>query len=263
MAVVAFLVVQISVCIRPRSMISKGFVARADRTQIFSTRVLGLVVCVALMSCEKPSDTPHKSFGDRQIDQMLDDRPEMVGVLRADDPIRRWVAAGMNGERIGQRIYWNGDSPHGGAPSEHARAYAYYPPHISISGGTEVTPTDKWACAVFELFNLENTKEFTDLEAKAIGGDLDRDGYGRSCANLEYVAMRKAQKFFAEHPISNTISDSDKLLTRVVHTPDTFEKYLATYQDSAGNTYDPGEYFKAHYDYQIAPLVKKNDKAAK
>src|SRR5690242_1923528 len=126
---------------------------------------LMFAACGLLLSCNKPAldstaakvpgTTKTISFGRRQIDQLLADRPDMVGVLADDDPIVVWIADSMNGGRIGRRVYWNADSPRTGGAAEHALPYGVNPPFICITGGAEVSPIDKWASLVYELFNLE------------------------------------------------------------------------------------------------------------
>ena len=63
---------------------------------------------------------------------MLVDRPDMAGVLDDDDPVLVWIINGMNGERIGQRVYWNDDLPASGATPRISPPYEYYPPHICL-----------------------------------------------------------------------------------------------------------------------------------
>jgi hypothetical protein len=242
--------------------------------QLYRTCFVALGLCAVVASCSKgpvrlvveapatdPKKRPDVSFGQRQIDQMLVDRPDMAGVLDEDDPVLVWIISGMNGERIGQRVYWNDDLPASGAPSEFLPPYEYYPPHICLWAGVETSPIDKWACLVFELFNLENTREFTDLQTKAMEGTLNGEAYARECANLEYNALIKARKFFDEHPLRKAKPEVDTHYGRFWDTPDTFEKYLAEYYDPDGTFHNPGEYFKEYYIKEIAPYVRKKPAA--
>src|SRR5689334_22473581 len=171
----------------------------------------GLVACAVVISCNKEASnstasisrttTKPISFGQRQIEQMLADRPDMVGVLADDDPIVVWIANSMNGERIARRVYWNADSPRTGGAAEHAMPYGVNPPFICVAGGAEVSPIDKWAVVVYELFNLENYKSNEELWEKATSAKVDKETYANECAKLEYEACKKARKFFEEHPI--------------------------------------------------------------
>jgi hypothetical protein len=201
------------------------------------------------------------SFGRRQVDQMLADRPDMVGILDEDDPIFCWIVDGMNGGIIGQRIYWNANTPESGSAAEHASPYEGYPPHVCISGGTEITGHDRWACAVYELFNIKNTKEFEDAYTKAMAGTLDGDAYAKECARLEYIALTKAKEFFKKHPLPNAKPGHHEEYEQITGVPATFEEYLALYHAPDGTFHHPGQYFKDYYDDVIAPYLKSMQEA--
>jgi hypothetical protein len=165
-----------------------------------------LMLWLAFVGGCQPSSVPpnleaKKTFGHRQLEQVLADRPDMADLLRDDDPIFEWVAAGFNGERSGQRIYWNAMSPRSAQPSEFWPDYFDYPPQICISGGTDVTAIDKWTGLIYEFFNIENSKSIAELQIKASAGELDGTAYARGCAKLEFEALQKAKAFFDEYPL--------------------------------------------------------------
>jgi hypothetical protein len=184
----------------------------------------------------------------------------MVGILRTDHPIVLWIIDSMNGERIGQRIYWNAESPKSSF-AEHAIPFEIYPPHICISSGSEVSPIDKWAGLVYELFNLENAKKFPELYDKAMEGELDRDEYGRECAKLEYLALQKAKAFFQEHPLPKANPTNDRHYIHISEAPSTFENYLALFVDPKSGSRSPAEYFLKNYDEAIAPFIDSKTKS--
>jgi hypothetical protein len=234
------------------------------------TLIVLLASCASLSACNRqPATTLEKpavvsqagkpadiSFGRRQVDQMLADRPDMIGILDEDDPIFRWVVDSMNGARIGQRIYWNGNTPESGSAAEHASPYGGYPPHICISGGTEITAHDRWACIVYELFNIENTSKFEDAYNKAMAGTMDGDEYAYECARLEYVALIKAKEFFKMHPLPNARPGYYEEYEQITEAPATFDEYLVLYYASDGTFQHPGQYFKDYYNDVIAPYLK-------
>lgn len=141
------------------------------------------------------------TFGHRQLAQMLDDRPDMRGVLEADDPLIAWIIAAFNGEHTGMRIYWNADTPSSGRPAEHLMPWSDYPPAIRISGGNETTPIDKWTSVVYEMFNLGNASGFKSLSDQAMKGLLDGPTYAERCVELEFRALEKTSLFLADHPL--------------------------------------------------------------
>jgi hypothetical protein len=217
-----------------------------------------LAFCAFVASCSKqPSNkestvthenTKVVTFGHRQIDQMLADRPDMVGILNDDHPILLWIIDGMNGEQIGQRIYWNSDSPQN-TLAQHFPGYDGYPPHIRLTGGTEATGIDKWAGLVYELFNLENTKAFHELFVRASEGELDRDAYAKECANLEYLALKKTEKFFQERPLPNAQPGHNARYDEMRQPPPTFEDFFARFTISR-------ESAESYYDNMIVPYIE-------
>lgn len=207
--------------------------------------------------------TTEISFGRRQVDQMLADRPDMVGVLSDDDPVMAWVVDGFNGGRIGQRIHWNGNSPASGAPAEHASAYGHYPPHICLDGGSDVTPIDKWAGLVYELFNIEGTKEFDKLFEQATAGELTSDEYADACAKLEYEALKKAEAYFAEHPLPGAVPGHNPQYDQLRSVPETYEQYLAKFHDPNGKLHHPGEFYRKYFDDMVAPYLEMMRTSAK
>lgn len=229
-----------------------------------SAFVGGLALCTLVASCRNETSDPNSSaharkelsFGRRQIDQMLTDRPDMAGILSDSDPILLWIVDGLNGDRIGQRVYWNAIPPLSSF-AEHALPFEIYPPHICLSDDSEVSPTDKWAGLVYELFNLENAKAFPELFSKAMEGKLDREAYGRECTKLEYLALSKATAFFQERPLPNADSGNNPHYAHISQAPSTFEEYLALVNDPKGGFRPPTEYFLRHYDEAIAPYIPR------
>jgi hypothetical protein len=181
----------------------------------------------------------------------------MLGILRDDDPILRWLVDSMNGDRIGMRIYWNANSPSGGVAADHAVPTEMYPPYIRVSGGTEITGVDKWACAVYEIFNLAQYKEFYAAYSKAVEGQFDGNAYATECAKLEYLALKNAKKLFDEHPLPNVTPGKNAKYEHILTIPETFDEYFAKFYDSGGRLHHPGQQFKDFYDKMIAPYVEK------
>jgi hypothetical protein len=187
---------------------------------------------------------------------MLDDRPEMRGAVPPTHPVVAWLAAGFNGDRIGERVYWDGNSPRSGRPAEHGAAFESYAPYISISGGTESTAVDKWTSAVFEMYNLENSAEFDALARKAIDSSMDADEYANQCVELEFNALKSTCDFFEKHPLPGANRDRDKLYVWVTSELGTFEEYKATFDGPGKNSTNSNfEYFKEYYNETLVPYI--------
>lgn len=91
------------------------------------------------------------TFGMRQLEQMLADRPEMRDAVPPGHPVAAEIANCFDGRTTGQRVHWLGTSPPKGTVANHAQPYGRKPPSISITDSLKTTPIDKWALAVFEL----------------------------------------------------------------------------------------------------------------
>jgi hypothetical protein len=114
---------------------------------------------------------------------------------------------------------------------------------------------------VYELFNLENFKEFDAAYNKALEGKLDADAYATECAKLEYIALKKAKKFFEDHPLPNAIPGRNSKYDQLREVPQTFEEYMSQYIDSSGRLHHPGQFFKEYYEQEMAPYVDNKSRS--
>jgi len=185
---------------------------------------------------------------------MLADRPDMAGILKDDDPIVLWAIDSMNGNRLGQRIYWDGRSPFGDHTAEHSSPFMSYPPQIRLTDGVS-SGIDKWTMLVFELFNLDNTPSFQTLWEEACAGAIHGDVYATECARLEYIALEKTKEFFEKRPFPGATSGENPEYDSLENVPSTFEEYMASYMDENGALHHPGGYYKEYYDKNVAPYV--------
>lgn len=223
--------------------------------------LLMAALCVAVASCDRPPATSDEakpiSFGQRQVDQLIADRPDMAGVLSEDDPVMKWIIDSFNGDRIGQRVYWNANSPQSGSEAEHGPPNGGYPAYVSLSGGAETTPVDKWASVVYELFNLENTQAFEELNDRAMAGEVDGDTYALECVRLEFVAVVKTKAFFEKHTLPASVHGNDPWYNWVLGDIGTFEENVQGFRENyTGLGYNPLRYFRDGYDSEIAPYVE-------
>jgi hypothetical protein len=217
-----------------------------------------LVGCGTSAAIQQPA-LETKTFGERQVEQMLDDRPDMKGIMPPSDPVVKWVIDSFNGKYVGRRIYWNANSPHGGVDAENYRAEDGMS-FIAVTGGTESTPVDKWAAAVYELHNIQN--EFEPLVNKAMAGDLDEDAFADECMKLELDAIKKTRDFFITNPLPKSVHGRDPWYNSALQMPETykFEDYKAaidTPQSPAGHF----KYWREYYRSAISPYVRKSDEA--
>ena len=122
-------------------------------------RILLLTTAAFILSVTTatPQDsTPKKlSYGMRQIDQILDDRPEMQNALDPGHPLMKWIADHFETGDRGQRIVWDHREPKSGQPAEHVAAYDSYFPQIRVTTSSDYTGLDKWVFVIFERMNIE------------------------------------------------------------------------------------------------------------
>jgi hypothetical protein len=186
---------------------------------------------------------------------MLDDRPDMKDTVPLEHPVCKWLADGFDGKRFGQRVYWNGNSPKSGRPAEHATQFESYPPHISITGGSELSAVDKWTTAVFEMHNLEGN-EISTLVAEAMKGLHDGDSFADKCVEMEFVALVKTREFFRVHPLPASSHGRDKYYNWITSGLGTFEEYKKAFDVPGATTLNSNfSYFKEYYNTSIVPYL--------
>lgn len=197
-----------------------------------------------------------RSFGERQLEQLMSDRPDMQGVVPPDHAVYRWLVKSFEKERTGSRIYWVADQPSTGERAEHAPSYRGHPAYICITAGLDASPRDKWTMLVFEMFNIENAESMRLLNELGLAGTIDGDTFARKCVELEFKAAEKARKFFRENPLPNPDETKDLLYHWIVSEETPFHDHEKLW-DSEENYLKDSNYrhFKKHYDELIAPYV--------
>jgi hypothetical protein len=195
---------------------------------------------------------------------MLADRPQMLtyrtkaGTIRRlddSDEMVRYAIARFSGSGLLNRVKWSTTKPTSGTGAEHDSPtestpgvlYLQFPSDLET--GTHPTANhtfeEYWDGMVFELFNMENARDFWSLWDDAALRRLDRQTYMLRCAALEHVALLKTVVFYRERwkpwadahgfPTDERIWDTD--------TPASFVDWLATRDESYpevpfGKSYD-------------------------
>lgn len=168
---------------------------------------------------------PHVStgFGQRQLAQMLEDRPDMQEAVPQSHPVRQWLAEGFDGKRAGIRVHWCGNLPGGRRAAEYSPCLPPYPAVICVSPGTEITPIDRWAAAVYAMNVHENERMAVGSEA---GRErLDPDGFADNCTRQEFTALKRTQEFFQERPLPRSGHGRDQWYNWVTSGLGTYEDY--------------------------------------
>lgn len=145
-------------------------------------------------------------FGETQVDQMLDDRPEMAAYVQKDDSIWTWAVRQFAGESLGSRIEWT-DYPQLLGTSSVTQDYfsLYTPPTAARYGTITVNATKQgqriqgeqmWAKVVFELFNIRNSPHALKLERAAYFRRLYKKQFVTDITMLEYGALKESVAFY-------------------------------------------------------------------
>jgi hypothetical protein len=185
---------------------------------------------------------------------MLLDRPDMQNAIPVSHNVYGWIVAGFNGDRLGQRIYWNAATPQTGRPAEHGQPYGAYPAYIAVSGGTETTAIDKWASVVYEMFNLENNEEFERIYELAVDEKIDAEEFADKCVKLEFVAIDKTRDFFRANPLPTSRHGKDTWYNWVISDRKHYDEYRQSFDSPGENSFNSNfAYFREYYNTTLLP----------
>ena len=169
--------------------------------------MFSLLITTCSLLCVSDDDSTQR-FGYRQIDQLIDDRPEMNKIFDRNHPFVEWLSLELGGTNAETRVYWNSEEPVTGFSAEHSPRYAAYPAHIRITAGNALSGLDKWIVLAFELHNLRNTREFADLQRRAATGRLPKEQFVKECVELEIDAVIETERLLREKLEVETLRQS-------------------------------------------------------
>lgn len=224
-------------------------------------RIVCILILTTLASCSQTSPRENvavkHAFGERQLQQMFDDRPDMREAIAASHPVIVFACEGFNGKRVGMRIYWNANSPTDGRGGGYSPPYESYPGYISISGGTETTAIDKWAYLVYGLYVAENNPEYEHIEEQALAGKMNADDYVNRYVALEFKAAEKAQQYFRKNPLPFGQHGRDQFYRWLTYDLETLEKYKKSSSIPGVPGFAPNtKLLKEHFEKSIVPYVE-------
>lgn len=154
-------------------------------------RALLLLGLVSLAIIPAYAEEPQVSFGDRQVAQLLDDRPSMEGAISPEHPIYHWVVEKFETGALGDRVYWDHHEPISGAGHVYSR-----PTVVRVTSDPSVSGSDKWGMLIFEMFNLQWAAHRTKLSAQAARDEVGKSKFATEQLRLEVRALRETQQFF-------------------------------------------------------------------
>jgi hypothetical protein len=188
------------------------------------------------------------SFGNRQLEQFMCDRPDTRKVVEREPVLRQMLIWCFAGEFTHNRVYWDSREPTGGSPAEHLPSLAGYPALIEVTNSCDTSAIDKCTMLLFELCNVESDKEYQRLLGSTIGHRKSRDDFAMSCVRLEFVAGKRTQRFFKEHPIEGATFKNSPYYMSLLLELDSFSDYLQFLDGLPAKEYDPRRYYRKAYD---------------
>lgn len=194
-------------------------------------------------------------YGQRQVDQILDDRPDMKNVLGADHPIVMWVIDRFERGDDRRRIIWDYTEPASGQSAEHMTYYHGYPAAIRISSAGDTTGLDKWALLVFELHNIENDPAILKLIAEVSSRTLSPKEFGVRCTELEHQATVRTIYLLAKMDIRSVLTKNNIGTAKILLTPRVFEEYVQLLDKAPRDAYDPRRHFTEYAERILKPAA--------
>lgn len=203
------------------------------------------VALILIAFCRAPANAQERrpSFGERQLEQLLDDRPSMRSVVPVTHPIYRWAVEKFERGALGDRVYWDHHEPMAGA--EHVFST---PSVVRVESGAKSSGRDKWSMLIFELINFERAEAVGVLRWKAVRNEVDRNTFVMATIRLEVDAMRQTQQFFKVNPMPNADRGSDTYYFSLLSIDADFDAYLRFLKTGVPKEYDLLTYYGMVYD---------------
>ncbi len=103
-----------------------------------------------------------------------------------------------------QEILWDASDPDPFTTADHDSPTSSSPGHIRVRGtynagphrGEERSFEEMWGEVVFELYNINNVKDFNQLTAEAAAGKLSKEEFVTKVVECEDIAAEKARAFY-------------------------------------------------------------------
>jgi hypothetical protein len=155
-------------------------------------------------------DKESLEHGRIQLEKMLNDRPLMRTYLKPSDEIWNWAWRKYSEKIDGARIVWNASRPGGGRLAESMPPFDRMPGQIMVrniiidpklSDTQAVTRKQMafetlWLAVVFELHNIENTKDYPDVCESVRRGNMDEETFVKTMFFHEFKAMQLTRKWY-------------------------------------------------------------------
>ena len=142
--------------------------------------------------------------GERQLRQMLRDRPAMGRFGERAAVLYEWAVRKFAGEDLGRKIFWDVSDPPPFTSCANDLLSADGPGVIQVCGRHVDGPNkdgersfdELWRDAVFELYNVTNAADFRRAVAEASTGKLSKEDFVNKIMDSESLAAEKTRAFY-------------------------------------------------------------------
>ncbi|MCX6382825.1 MAG: hypothetical protein NT023_25650 [Armatimonadetes bacterium] len=219
----------------PRQHLTPQSSPTIPRLSVPETPLSGFALPVPPLIVKKSLTKSSLQWGEKQLVQMLHDRPALQGFIQKGDPVWTWVVRQFAGEGLGGKVEWCNlpmDDSSEGETIPETKTSA----HILIGYPSAKSMRDKfyrehlWATAIYELNNVQSVPEFFTLRIAINDHKINQEGWINRVGRLEYLALRRTKYTYLNlwAPLMKSrgiFSNSDYYLWGK-HLPDTYEKWM-------------------------------------
>ena len=152
---------------------------------------------------KEPLTAAALNHGERQVHQMLKDRPAMAQFGENAGALYQWAVRKFSGDDLQQTVFWDAAEPFFFDGENHPPTAAG-PGYIRVSRtyrdgpnkGKERSFDSIWSTVVFELYNIANAKDFERLNREVAAGKLTKETFVSKMAECESGADEKTRAFY-------------------------------------------------------------------
>lgn len=153
------------------------------------------------------------SYGQKQLENMLRDRPLMKRYLDSSDDVWRWAALKYGEKVLGCDVEWDFGRLITGLTAEHDFPTKGHPGRIRVKKPS-FDPTiydaaalnmksaaafeELWSCVVFELYNIQSADQFQRLSDQILDDKIDRDKFVKTMFFIETRAAQRTRKWYVD-----------------------------------------------------------------
>lgn len=216
----------------------------------------------------KPVSKADLEWGTEQLEQLLEDRPQMQAYVEEGDAIWKKAVRGFAGETTGIRITWNNEGLKD-------KAQGFIADHIIPSEkdpncyirlaeldekGKPVDGERLWSGLMYEFNNIGNWKAFDAINKLANEGRFTKNQWLNQVCYAEWRAFKPTLEFyhgtFAPLMFKRNIK-THPVSWRIVEWRDTYPAWIGQFRNPRSYPYN---YWGAWWDTQIYPHLIRSGK---